>query len=273
MGFDGVILTDAIGMGGITSRAGSREKIIGTVEAGSDMILFCDLPETRAALLDGLADGCLTEDRIDASVRRILALKVALGIHENAIPAELTQADRDTFAAARDTIAERAATLVRDKHGITKTGIKPGSKVLLYHMRADDAYNVDGFDELARKEGWHITRIDENHLDQAPSPTDFDHILVLSVFGPNWGTGRIRWGGRHMRVFMNFFNNAPERITAVSFGSPYHIYEIPAMPCYINAYSPDPATQAAVMEILTGRKPAVGKSPVELPRSILARGK
>lgn len=82
--FDGVIITDDMTMGAITNTWSSNEAAVRAVEAGADMILFAAEPDAsvgaREALLSAVASGDLEEERIDASVRRILTLKDAQGL-------------------------------------------------------------------------------------------------------------------------------------------------------------------------------------------------
>ena len=77
MGYDGLVITDAMIMGAITQKYTSAESAILAVEAGNDLIL---IPESFKASFEGLLDavksGRISEDRIDESVRRILRWKM-----------------------------------------------------------------------------------------------------------------------------------------------------------------------------------------------------
>ncbi len=76
--FPGVIVTDAMEMGAITSFYGEEESIVMAVEAGADMLLVpVSMERAGTALLEAVRSGRLSEARIDASVRRILAMKAA----------------------------------------------------------------------------------------------------------------------------------------------------------------------------------------------------
>lgn len=76
LGFEGVIITDAIGMGAISKRYSSGEAALACFLAGADIILMPDnLTEAFDALLAAVEDGTIGMERLDASVRRILSLK------------------------------------------------------------------------------------------------------------------------------------------------------------------------------------------------------
>jgi beta-N-acetylhexosaminidase len=79
LGFQGVIITDAMGMKAVSDRYSSGESAVMTLQAGADIVLMPEnLPEAFEAVLSAVENGTLPESRIDESVRRILALKLSL---------------------------------------------------------------------------------------------------------------------------------------------------------------------------------------------------
>lgn len=76
LGFDGVILTDALNMGAIVNAYGPEEAAVLAFEAGVDMLLMPEDPVAAFdAVLEAVKSGRITEERLDQSVRRILTLK------------------------------------------------------------------------------------------------------------------------------------------------------------------------------------------------------
>jgi beta-N-acetylhexosaminidase len=84
LGFDGVIVTDSLYMGALNVRWSISQAAVLAVEAGSDLLIGPYNPqivsETRDALKQAIASGAITRERITASVRRILTLKLQLGL-------------------------------------------------------------------------------------------------------------------------------------------------------------------------------------------------
>ena len=77
--FRGLIVTDALDMGGVTSIAAPGEAAVRAVEAGADVLLMPPVPDAAIASLENaVRSGRISENRIDASVRRILAAKARL---------------------------------------------------------------------------------------------------------------------------------------------------------------------------------------------------
>ena len=82
MKFDGVIITDGLGMKGVTNFAGSQgNAAVKAVRAGNDMICATgDYKKCYNALLKAARDGRISKSRIDSSVKRILLMKIKRGI-------------------------------------------------------------------------------------------------------------------------------------------------------------------------------------------------
>lgn len=77
MGFEGVIITDALNMGAISQNYNSTEACIQALEAGVDMLLMPDdFYSDYQGVLQAVQEGRLTEERIDGSLSRILDLKI-----------------------------------------------------------------------------------------------------------------------------------------------------------------------------------------------------
>ncbi len=80
MKFRGLIVTDAMDMGGVTSMYSPGEAAVRAVEAGADIVLQPPAPDAAlAGLENAVKSGRLSQKRIDESVRRILQAKARLG--------------------------------------------------------------------------------------------------------------------------------------------------------------------------------------------------
>ena len=77
MGYTGLVVTDAMNMGAITEEYTSGEAAVKALQAGVDIVLMPEnFQEAYQGVLDAVADGTLTEERIDESVTRILTVKL-----------------------------------------------------------------------------------------------------------------------------------------------------------------------------------------------------
>ncbi len=118
MGFDGLILTDGMGMRAISEHWGTGQAAVMAVQAGADVILAGDTAEVTAqALHDAVRAGVLTEDRIDESVLRVLRTKCDYGLFarhrvDPAVADAVVGSSAHRAAATR--IARDGITLVRN---------------------------------------------------------------------------------------------------------------------------------------------------------------
>ena len=85
MGFNGMVLTDASHMVGLTCRMKRSDMIPAAIAAGCDMFLFFnDMDEDFASMMNGYKNGVITDERLDDALHRILALKAHMGLHKKA---------------------------------------------------------------------------------------------------------------------------------------------------------------------------------------------
>ena len=86
LGFTGVVMTDDLAMEAIQEYArqyggqADSSAAVMAVQAGNDLIITSSLTRDFAQLLQAVEEGVLSVERIEASVRRVLAMKLALGI-------------------------------------------------------------------------------------------------------------------------------------------------------------------------------------------------
>lgn len=274
LGFNGIVVSDATPMGGLSAWGHHLDTMPNLIANGCDMILFSDAPEAdMAAVKAAVETGRISETRLEEAVLRILALKAHLGLFEasdvlpDAEEARHLLAHPDSVAASKAFIA-RSPTLVKDVGGIFPLDPAVTKRILF----------VDGgiihpliprplqfvLPDLLRKEGFEVT---VDRPDIVPGPEDFD--LVLYALGDESllvrGRIFIDWhrmgGGGLFKAMYRPWTTIPSAM--ISFGHPYHLYDAPRVPAYINAYSTMESVQEAVMDCMLGRKPFTGTSPVD----------
>jgi beta-N-acetylhexosaminidase len=112
LGFDGVIVTDDMGMAGVAALMPSEQAVVEAVKAGVDLVICvglpCEAPKAHAALLDAVRSGELSMERVDDAVRRILALKQQLEV-ERAGAGDLGAVGSAEHQAVVEEIVQKAA--------------------------------------------------------------------------------------------------------------------------------------------------------------------
>src|SRR6266404_3277322 len=133
LGFDGLIVTDAMSMSGLTLYFTQEEASVRALEAGADLLLKpADPDASLRGVRDAVKNGRLTEQRIEQSARKVLAAKYDLGLMQR----RLTPLDKidqivggkETLALA-DEIAEHAITLVRNDAKLLPLNLPPTATV------------------------------------------------------------------------------------------------------------------------------------------------
>jgi len=119
LGFDGLIVTDAMNMQGVAKYYPSGRAEVEALKAGNDILLYArDIPTSINAIKAAISQGELTEYRIDESVRKVLAAKRWLGILDEVQEIPTTGVvdflNRPTAQTLNEKLREHSITLVNN---------------------------------------------------------------------------------------------------------------------------------------------------------------
>src|ERR1043166_9862701 len=133
LGFEGLIVTDAMSMSGLTLYFTQEEASVRAIEAGADQLLKPADPDASfRGVLNAVKHGRLTAQRIDQSARKILAAKYDLGLVQKRIT-PIDDIDRlvagKQVATLADEIRSHAMTLVRNDGNVVPLKLTPTTKV------------------------------------------------------------------------------------------------------------------------------------------------
>jgi len=122
LGFNGMVVTDASHMVGMTDRMKRKDMLPASINAGCDMFLFFNDPdEDFATMLDAYQSGIISEERMTEALTRILGLKAHMGLHKKAkeeiVPGEeaLANFHKPEYKATSESISKDSLTLVKYK--------------------------------------------------------------------------------------------------------------------------------------------------------------
>ena len=126
LGFNGMVVTDASHMAGMTNRLRHEDMVIAAINAGCDMYLFFNDPdEDFAIMLNAYRTGKITEERMTEALTRILGLKAKMGLHKKA---------KEDFVPKNEVLA---ATLGKQAYKDTSAAIARDSITLVKYMDSD----------------------------------------------------------------------------------------------------------------------------------------
>jgi len=281
MKFRGLIITDAMDMGGVASLFAPGEAAVRAVEAGADVLLMPPVPDAAiAALEDAVASGRIPVARIDESVRRILAAKARLGLDRTKLVdvAKLSEDfGRPEFEAAAQEIADCGVTLLRDSPRLVPLDATRPLRVLLVALSADpDACPGESIEPefLARVDSLAVLRADTRFRSVAelvlPRPDTYDVAIAALFVRVADRKGNVAFPD-DQRAFVNQLLATGKPVAIASFGSPYLIERFPNAKTWLAAFSANAVSQRAVVRAAFGQTTTAGKIPVTVPAT-LGRG-
>lgn len=268
LGFNGVIVSDATPMAGFGAWGSRATMLPEVIESGCDLILFSDDPEGDLALIEAaIAEGRISQARLEDALRRVLGLKSSLGLHLGVRKAARDRIGRAEDRAAARAVTARAPTLVKDLAGLLPLDASRHRRVLMVSGGVVFPFQPDplplDLPDLLRAEGFEVTL---HQKGQHIRPKDWDLVIYALADETLLTRGRVFLDWLKL---MGSFGAAMQRTWAevptvlISFGYPYLLYDAPRAPCYVNAYASMPSMQAAVVDCLVGRAPFQGTSPVD----------
>ena len=274
MGFTGLLVTDAMTMGGVANRYGATEPLVLAMEAGADILLMPrNVTEAINTIESAVSSGRLAQSRIDASVRRVLRAKAQAGLRTGRL-VDLEAVDSIVNVPARSSVArevaERSITLARDS--LSLIPLARDAKVLVITY-ADGGDLVAGrvFNQELRSAGRDIStasvdsRTTDEELDRLRARADSADVVIAAAYVfPRDGHGVISTVGG-FPSFVEQLSAAGRKVIAVSFGSPYLVSSYPSAPGYLLAWGGAPVSQRAAAAALLGRSPIAGKLPISIP--------
>ena len=139
LGFNGLVVTDASHMAGLTSRMKRSDMVPAAIAADCDLFLFFNDPdEDFGYMMDGYKNGVITDERLNDAIRRILATKAYLGLHKkdkkDIVPAKegLSVIGSEEFKNTAREISDEAITLVKNvDKSMLPISVEKNKRVLL----------------------------------------------------------------------------------------------------------------------------------------------
>jgi beta-N-acetylhexosaminidase len=279
LNFNGLIVTDALSMSGLTLYFQQDEAAVRAFLAGADMLLKpADNDLAIKGMKTAVASGRVTPQRLDESARKILAWKHEMGLARNrmtALDALDTAVSGVETQALTDEIATKAVTLVRNSSGLLPMKDAGDKRVFLLGITngEDRNYIANAFLRTLRQNG--ARKLDAAVLDFRSSPEEAARIMerakksdvvIAALYGrvrsgASNSVGLPETGVSILRQLLN--EDFP--LVGVSFGNPYFLNSFPQMKTYVAAYGDMASLQRAVGRGITGNQPFTGKLPITLP--------
>ena len=275
MGFKGLIVTDAMSMSGLTIYFSQEEAGVRAFLAGADLLEKpADVDVMLRGLRDAVKSGRISQQRLDESVRRILAWKYELGLFKQKIT-PIDQIDKivssQETAALSQEVANKAITLVRNDANQIPLDKSKRVAVLGISNTFDDEIMGPLLRQL-RQNGvrFNAALLQENstqeQIEKARAMVNNADVVIAAMYG------RVRSGARNsvglpdsgVGILRDLLANNKD-VIGVSFGNPYILGSFPQLKTYMVAYGDMASLQRASANALFGAQDITGRLPISLP--------
>ena len=276
LGFDGLIVSDALDMGGARQNAWDGEVAVAAVRAGVDMLLVPPDPLVAyQSVLRGVERGDIPLARIDRAVRRILEAKARVGLHRartvdlEALPLRVAEPG---FAQRLDRLFDKTVTLVKNERDLLPFG---APRVLLvdFVFSNDRDSEPDIFAEELERRAATLRRIRLTPRTAATRakeirPEDGEVVLVASYARTRscLGVGEL---ASELTETLSALARSGTTVVLASLGSPYILNRLPAAAALVTTYDGAPGSQRALARPFSVRSPSPGSFPLGFRSDIL----
>jgi beta-N-acetylhexosaminidase len=271
LGFDGLIVSDNNLMAGFTRCLPRQIALPQAVNAGCDILLGSQfVAEDYQILVNAVAAGVISLDRLRSAAKRILRLKARLGLIGDPAPQNQPPlVDTQRFAAWQRAIAQDSITLAKQTDDVLPVTAQRYPRVLVYVI-GDHATFYDPANGLAapfvaglEARGMQVTvRPQRNQATERAAQEQVDLIIYFAnrTFTSESNTARVMWSYPQGP-------EAPRRpdipMVLVSIADPYHLQDMPSIGTAVNGYTPSAHTVDATLACLAGEAEFRGTSPID----------
>ncbi len=281
LGFDGLIISDAMNMHAITNNFNVKDATIRCIKAGTDILIFPDDPvESVLSLIEAVKNKEIDIHRIERSVRKILAAKRMLKLDENRF---INSAKIEGIVSSIETrrlaakIAEKSITLVKDENNLIPVDLKKFNKISCITLRDTKAKLTENnkmtFETIVEKE---LKKVKFGRLSRKSSDDDYEKALKLAknsdlILLPTYVNvrsfqGTIDIDQRHLD-FIKKLTELKKPLVVMSFGNPYILNKFNEVPTYLTAYGGVYYSQKAMYDAVMGDAEISGLLPISIPET------
>jgi len=300
LGFSGLVVTDALDMAGLSNRYkwSPGRAAVDAFKAGNDVLTMpADLGASVRAMLTAVRTGEISQERLDASVLKILKAKGSLGLQKNrrvditAIPKLVGSPEN---MAQGQHISDESITLVRDNGKLLPLRssradkqvlilyqrvkpIPPTLVILCDHLRAEDGH------VLEREIRERIPDVAVTYVDPRVAAARYDGVLrsvdaapkvIVAVYVvPSWARTRtVALGQKNTaslpdstaNLLRSILSHAAAKTAVLAMGTPYLTEDFPTIQNYICTFSNATVSEVSAARALFGEIRFSGHLPVNI---------
>ncbi len=264
LGYDGVIITDSLGMEGVRQMFGDDRVPVEALKAGADILLMPpDIDLAYNAVLNAVRSGEISEARLDESVYRILRLKLYRGLFKNPYADEAALprvVGAPEHLAEADAITEKTVTLLKNEAGVLPLAANSGQRVLVTGWGPKPTAVLAG--HLAAR-GVSTTVFETG---TSPSATTRQAAVTRAQASDLIVVTTMKaWSSPAQQSLVRALQATGKPVVVVAIRDPYDIAYFTSVQTYLTTYSTSPVSMKALARVLFGEIAAQGRLPVTIP--------
>ncbi|WP_433009947.1 glycoside hydrolase family 3 protein [Kribbella sp. CA-294648] len=267
LGYDGVVVTDSLGMAGVRQKYGDAEVPVLALEAGVDQLLMPPRMDIAYnAVLDAVRSGRISEKRLDQSVYRVLRRKHLNGLVDQPmvdVAAVPSVVGTPKHYAAAQRISDRSTTVVKNAllplSNAARTILVTGYGVATTQTLAN-RLAARGATTTVRQTG--ATPTDAAITGAVAAAQTHDLTIVLTMKA--WDTLVTDKQAKQQKLVKQLLATG-KPVIVVAVRDPYDIAYFPAAPTYLATYSYADVSMESLAKVLYGEIAPAGKLPVDIP--------
>jgi beta-N-acetylhexosaminidase len=274
MGFRGLIVTDALQMGGIAQGFPAGEAAVRALEAGADVLMMPPDPKAAInAVVAAVRSGRITRKRIEESVNRLLVAKARVGlaskklVNLDAIHDTVNSAESNMVAAQ---VADQSVTLVRNRDEMIPLK-SPQSTA--FFLLSESRIGIEGqamaLEIRKRAANATVIQVDATMGDADLQAAiqhagDATQYVVAAFASVAAFRGTAPLGGGFPQLVQSLVATQ-KPVALVALGNPYLLRSFPDAAAYMTGYSTVPPAEVSAVRALFGEIAIGGKLPVTIP--------
>ncbi|MEA5077633.1 MAG: glycoside hydrolase family 3 N-terminal domain-containing protein [Anaerolineaceae bacterium] len=271
LGFEGVIITDAMDMHAILQGEALVDQTALAVAAGADLLLMTANAEDhqRAArgMQKALSEGMVSREEVLQSIQRVLNLKFWARNHARRYGLEVLNCEQHRKIA--DEIADRSITLVKDHKRLLPLRLQPEDKVAVIVPQPENLTPADTSSYIIPQLAGELHKIHANtvqHLIPLDPPQEIIEQLIKEVDDVDVVViGTINAANSAGQVaLVDALQASGKKLIVVAMRLPYDLAAFPQVDCYMCTYGILEPSMRAAARALFGQIPFQGKLPVTL---------
>lgn len=276
LGFDGLVVTDGLEMQGIASKFSPGRVVVKALHAGADIMLISpDIHTAIDEVVDAVANGEITEERVNESYRKVLLWKQEYGLFEDRNHVEIDLLDSrinsNYHKAEAERIARESVTILKNEGDILPIDPTVYKKVLLVSI-ADDESGSTGSAFVRSVRDYH-PEVSFSVFDERSDNADaskivekakkVDLIIIGSFIGLKFRES-IQLSRSQSSLVRKLLNTKKPTVLAM-FGNPYLVQELSDTDVHIMGWANTSLQMQAVAPALFGASEVKGRLPIDIP--------